>query len=408
VKHRILLVNAKTRGVVRPTGLEYLAEATVEAGYDVDLLDMAAQDDPEKLLYSRIDTGGYWIVGVSIFNTQWDTGRDQVRFFLPEIKEMIKKIRARTDTPIVLGGYGFSLQPDDILRYVGGDCGIAGCGIPAFQTLLRQIEEGVVKKGSVIAEEPREYLDTTFKRGLVDTRKYPENEEVFVSTKIGCFETCFHCPTVGTKFRLRKPEHVVAEVSSLANRGVKRISFMHDTFNVPVKHATAISEGISDLSIQWSAYIYPARRFLSPDLVKTMKGSGMARADIGSRMIGSEAMLRAYNVQFDARDIEFATQLFKANGIKTSWILGFGAPGETRETIDETFELIDRVYPDSVGILTRTRIYRYAPLARTCEREGSIVPTDTLLEPTYYPLEDDLRNYIFEKAEEREQCTAFY
>lgn len=408
MKHRICLVNAKTRGAYRPTGLEYLAEATIAAGYDVDLVDLTLHENPTEFLLSIIDGNEYWVIGISIFNTQWDTERDRVRFFLPEIKSMVEEIRARTSAPIVLGGYGFSLQASDMLEYVGGDYGVAGCGIPAFQMLLHQIEEGTAGPGSIVRDESGEYLDTAFKRDVVNLRDYSENEEVFVSSKIGCFESCFHCPTVGTKFRLRKPEHVVAEVSSLVGQGVERISFMHDTFNVPMRHAAAICEGISELSVQWSAYIHPAKRHLSTEFVMIMKNSGMARADIGSRMIGSEAMLRAYDVHFDTSDIEFATELFKAHGVKTFWFLGFGAPGETRETINETFELIDRVRPDSVGILTRTRIYRCAPLAETCEQEGLIGPIDTLLEPAYYPFEDGLRDYIFDMAEQREQCTAFY
>jgi len=162
------------------------------------------------------------------------------------------------------------------------------------------------------------------------------------------------------------------------------------------------------LPIRWSAYIHPAPRFLTPELVDIMKASGMSRADVGARMIGSEAMLRAYGVRFSKDDIERATDLFKAKGIETYWFLGFGAPGESRQTIDETFAFIDRVRPDRVGMLSRTRVYKSAPLGERCVREGLVAPQDDLLEPIYYPFANDLRDHIFEQAEKRPNCAVYY
>jgi radical SAM superfamily enzyme YgiQ (UPF0313 family) len=404
----ILLINAKTRGLCRPSGLEYLAEAASNANIPVKILDLATEENPEQAVRTAIEHEKYGAVGISIFNTQWDTGRDQVKFFLPEIRSMISDIRRFTEVPVVLGGYGFSLQPKDILEYVGGDYGVAGCGIPSFIELLRGIRSSAERPGSIVADETSPYLDFAPKRRLVNENNYSKQEEVFVSTKIGCIEKCFHCPTLAVKFRLREPQYVVEEVRNLLEQGIERISFMHDTFNVPVKHAYAICEGISGLPIRWSAYIYPVQEFLPPELLEIMKKSGMVRADIGGRMIGSEAMLKAYGVGFSKKDIECATELFKAKGIETYWFLGFGAPGENRDTIDETFDFIDQVRPDRVGMFTRTRVYRHSPLGERCVNEGIVRAQDRLLEPTYYPFSDELRDYIFELAEGRKNCNVYY
>jgi len=243
---------------------------------------------------------------------------------------------------------------------------------------------------------------------MVDPGRYSEDEEVLVSTKSGCLEHCFHCPTLGRRFRLRKPEYVVDEVRNLSAQGVERISFMHDTFNVPVDHARDICRGISGLSIRWSAYIHPAPRFLTPELADIMKASGMSRADVGARMIGSKAMLRTYGVGFNKDDVERATEVLKDKAIETYWFLGFGAPGESKETVDETFAFIDRVKPDRVGMLSRTRVYKQAPLGEHYIREGLAAPEDHLLEPVYYPFADHLRDYIFEQAQKRGNCAVYY
>jgi radical SAM superfamily enzyme YgiQ (UPF0313 family) len=408
VERAVLLINAKTKGPFRPTGLEYLAEAVSNAGIAATILDLALEEDPRKAIETALGREEYRAVGISVFNTQWDTGRDKVEFFLPEIRTMIADLRKLTTAPIVLGGHGFSIQPEATLAYVGGDYGVAGCGIPAFLDLLCHLDEGTVARGTVLRGDAGEYLDTSFKRNTVDPARYSRSEEVFVSTKIGCLEQCFHCPTLGRKFRLRRPECVVEEVRNLAAQGVERISFMHDTFNVPLEHARAICEGISGLPIRWSAYIYPVPRFLTPELVDTMKASGMSRADVGARMTGSEAMLKAYGVGFGKDDIARATGLFTAKGIPTYWFLGFGAPGESRQTIDETFAFIDQVRPDSVGMFSRTRVYRWSPLGERCVREGLVRPGDELLEPFYYPFADELRDYIFEQAAKRPNCAVYY
>lgn len=404
----ILLIHARTRGLCRPSGLEYLAEAVSNAGISAEILDLATEKTPEQAVRRDVEHERYGAIGISIFNTQWDTGRDEVRFFLPEIRTMISDIRERTDAPVVLGGYGFSLQPEDILEYVGGDYGVAGCAIPSFIELLRRIRSGSERPRSIVRDEKGPYLDFAPKRRLVNTNNYSKQEEVFVSAKMGCFEKCFHCPTLAVKFRLREPQYVVEEVRNLVEQGVERISFMHDTFNVPVKHAYAICEGIAGLPIRWSAYMYPVQKFLPPELLDIMEKSGLERADIGGRIIGSEAMLNVYGVGFSKKDIEHATDLFKAKGTATSWFLGFGAPGEDRDTIDETFEFIDQVRPDHAGMFTRTRVYKHSPLGELCVKEGIVSADDRLLEPTYYPFSDELRDHIFEHAKSRKNCTVYY
>jgi hypothetical protein len=113
-------------------------------------------------------------------------------------------------------------------------------------------------------------------------------------------------------------------------------------------------------------------------------------------------------VGFDKDDIERATDLFRAKGVGTYWFLGFGAPGESRQTIEETFAFIDRVRPDSVGMFSRTRVYRRSPLGERCVREGLISPEDDLLEPFYYPFANELRDCIFDQAAERPNCAVYY
>jgi len=407
---RVLLVNSNTRDPARPTGLEYVAESMGQAGYEVRLLDLTVEDQPERAVTDCIAHDRYDAVGISIFNTQRDTGRDQVDFFLPTVQAMVADIRARTDAPVILGGYGFSLQPEDILAYVGADFAVAGCGVPAAVHLLRGIERGTVARGTVVREHEGEYLDVASKRDCVDTDKYAQGEMVSVSVSDGCTKSCFHCPTGHGRqaLRLRDPAQVVAEVRNLGERGTTQVAFAYGAINRRLAYARSMCEAMADLPVGWSAGVWPVRECLPPDLADAMARSGMVRATIGSRTIGSDRMLKAYHQDFDSADLEYATTLLKERGIRTSWFLGFGAPGESTETIDETFALIDHAAPDDAWMMTRQRIYRHAPLARTAVDEGLVHPDDPLLEPVYYPFDDELRDHIWAEAATRDNCTVYY
>jgi len=406
---QIMLVNAKTRGPWwRPTGLEYIAEALTEAGYRVHLLDLTVEEEPQHAVKKWITSNHYDAVGISIFNTQWDTGRDCVDFFLPEIRNMISDIKKMTKIPVILGGYGFSMQPEDILEYVGGDFGVAGCGTRALPNLLERIRGNSIETGTVVREQHGKYLDMEFKRNTVNSDRYPEDETVYVGAHDGCISNCYHCPFGSNKMRLRDPSKVIAEVQNLIIQGIKRIRFVSDMINVPVTYAESLCQGLTKFPIEWSTDVHPIKKYLPVELVNSMKQSGMFSVNIGSRIIGSDRMCRVYGQEFDTRDIEYATRLFKEREIQTSWFIGFGAPGECKETIDDTFALIDKARPDEASIITKARIYRHTELFNIAQNEGLVSPDDKLLEPVYYPVEDELRDYIWEEANKRENCTVYY
>jgi radical SAM superfamily enzyme YgiQ (UPF0313 family) len=321
---------------------------------------------------------------------------------------MISNIKKMAKAPVILGGYGFSMQPEDILEYVGGDFGVAGCGTRALPNLLERIRGNSIEMGTVVREQQGKYLDMEFKRNTPNSDRYPEDEIVYVGVQDGCISNCYHCPFGNTKMRLRDLSKVIAEVQHLTTQGVKRVRFVSDMINVPVAYAESLCQKLTKLPIEWSTGVHPIKKYLPVELVDSMKRSGMFSVSIGSRIIGSNRMCRVYRQEFDARDIEYATRLFKERKVETDWFLGFGAPGESKETIDDTFALIDKARPDRASIITKARIYRHTELFNIAQNEGLVSPDDKLLEPVYYPFKDELRDYIWEEANNRENCTVYY
>ena len=408
---QVLLLTANTRDAWRPSGLEYIAEGLVNTGYAVDLLDLAVEEDPDHAIEDRISYTEYDAIGISIFNIQQDTGRDQVMYFLPDIKKTIADIKQMTNAPIILGGYGFSWQPEDILEYVGGDYGVAGSGFPALPDLLKKISNKRVKPGTIVTENSALFLDIGFKRNIANKDLYHRKETVYIAINEGCIGNCVHCP-VGhgkVKFRLRDPQKIIFEIRYLYSQGIRRIKFASCMINASVDYARTLCDKLVNLPVEWSANIFPSRKYLSPDLVDAMKLSGMFQASMGSRVIGSEKMLSVYQQAFTAEELAYATRLFKQRDIETSWFIGFGAPGETRQTIDETFDLIERTGLDKPEIITRARIYKNSDLFKIAVKDGLVSENDKLLAPVYYPFDDALRDYIWEKARQYNgSCNVLY
>jgi radical SAM superfamily enzyme YgiQ (UPF0313 family) len=59
-------------------------------------------------------------------------------------------------------------------------------------------------------------------------------------------------------------------------------------------------------------------------------------------------------------------------------------PGETEETLQDTFELMERISPTAVIAMLGLRIFPGTGLARLAEKEEIISPSHDFLQPAFY------------------------
>jgi len=106
-----LLVNTNTvRPLVAPIGLEYVGSYLKDKGVDVQVFDFAFRDDIESYISSmRPD-----FIGFGIRNSD-DCSWPSARSFIPELKVLYERIRNCTDVPVILGGGGLSVMPEQII-----------------------------------------------------------------------------------------------------------------------------------------------------------------------------------------------------------------------------------------------------------------------------------------------------
>jgi hypothetical protein len=94
-----------------------------------------------------------------------------------------------------------------------------------------------------------------------------------------------------------------------------------------------------------------------------MREAGCVGINFGSDH-GDPQMLRRLGRGYGPQDILDATRLCKENGMVVMLDLLLGSPGETRESIVCTVELIKRADPERVGISLGVRVYPGTELAR--------------------------------------------
>ena len=393
----ILLISAnreKSPYPVFPLGLSYLAGALQEAGHRLRAIDLCFADDPGTLVKSELSSSLPDAVILSIRNID-NVTYPGARSYLEGVKFLVDACRGKT--PVILGGSGFSLMPRELLDYFGGDYGVVGEGEEILPRLLERLARGESPLGlpGVVVRGHAEYLPAVPVekigrpvRSLFQVERYNrEGGMANLQTKRGCPFSCIYCtyPILeGSRLRLREVSDIIAEIQELVElNGAKYLYFVDDIFNYPMDFAEKLCRAMitAGLSINWSAFINPS--FITPELITVMVEAGCDAFEFGTDS-GSPAMLRNLGKSFSVDDVRSASALCREHGVDFAHYILFGGPGETEETLLESFALMDEVDPTAVIGMTGIRIYPGTPLHRQALEEKIITPDTSLLEPVFY------------------------
>ena len=135
---RVLLVSANTERIQMPTiplGLMMVAESCRRSGHEVDFLDLMFRADPKSVLFERIHDFRPEVTGISVRNID-DQSMENPKFLLENVRPLVRWCREAASAPVVLGGAGYSIFPEETLEYLGADMGVQGEGEEAFPLLL--------------------------------------------------------------------------------------------------------------------------------------------------------------------------------------------------------------------------------------------------------------------------------
>ena len=393
----VLLVSANRERdpyPVFPIGLAFLAGPLAQAGHRLSVLDLCFEGDPEVAVATALAQHKPDAIIISLRNLDnvtWPGSRS----YLPGLRTIVEACRAFGK--VIVGGSGFSLMPLEVLAAVGADYGIAGEGEDVLPRLLDCIESGsdtsdlpgVVVAGASSFVPPQLISGIcTPERSLFNVARYhSEGGMANVQTKRGCPFSCTYCTyphLEGRVMRLRPVADILTEIRTLVHEyGVSYLYFVDDIFNYPPDFASELCRAMSaeKLPVNWSAFINPD--FITPALMADMLAAGCDAVEFGSDS-GSSRMLKNLRKSFTVEDLRTASGLCKQMGVDFAHYMLFGGPGETRDTILESFALMDDLEPTAVITMTGIRIYPNTALHRTAIDEGIIQESTSLLEPVFY------------------------
>ncbi len=401
---KILLIDSnRLIPPIGPIGLAYLAASLKKEGHAVRILELCFSEDIEKSISECLSEFIPDIIGVSIRNVDNVTYAHPV-FYIPEIKEVVDCCKKLSGARIIIGGAGFTILPEEILRYYDLSIGILGEGERTFPEVLRKIENGediesisgviFLKGGTYIKNKIRNMTSDDLnklplpERGLLRNERYLRDGGMGnIQTKRGCSLRCIYCtyPLIeGRVFRLFSPVRIAEELKTMADRwGIDYVHFVDSTFNVPSEHAVEVCKEIikRDIGVKWSPYVNP--RYLSEELLDLMIRAGCDGIVFGTDT-GSDKMLVNMGKDFDVNSIKYASSLCKSAGIEFSHNLLLGGPGEDINTLEETLALMEEIEPTSVAIMTGIRIYPGSRIAEIAEAEGVTQKGEDLLAPKFY------------------------
>ena len=144
---RILLVNFNTYDQpypVYPLGLAYIEGALRQDGHLTEIWDVVppAESLEEAVRRFRPD-----FIGLSMRNID-NAQSHNPRSFTRDLLACVARLRAVTAVPLILGGSGFSIFPEEIYALSGVEFGIVGEGETAICGLLRVLRGDRVKAPS--------------------------------------------------------------------------------------------------------------------------------------------------------------------------------------------------------------------------------------------------------------------
>jgi radical SAM superfamily enzyme YgiQ (UPF0313 family) len=412
---RVLLISAMDESgeltAPLPIGLACVAAASERVGHKVQLLPVPASSEREFRIADAILEFGPDAIGISARNID-DQNMQHPHFLLASIRELVANCRHVSSAPIVLGGAGYSIFPQAALDYLQANMGIKGEGETAFPALLSWIERG--KEGF---PPPGTYLRngvSTMPAPVPNLDAFPLPEpslwlnssgadalRIPLQSRRGCPLDCIYCSTStieGRPVRKRSPESVVRWLTQLRAQGFRSFHFVDNTFNLPPSYAKDLCRKLieAQLGLDWWAIAYP--KWVDQELAELMAEAGCTLVSLGFES-GSDLVMKRLNKRFSCADVRAVSATLAAAGIKRNGFLLLGAPGETKETVEESLAFTDSLHLDGLKVTVGLRIYPGTGLHSIAVAEGAISADDDLLSPRFY-LTAGLQDWLLERTAE--------
>ncbi len=355
-----------------PIGTLYAAALMRQKGHSISFLDTMFAYGPEEIILPlQKNDPDYFVIyddGFNYLTKMCLTNMREAAF------EMMKFARQKNCKVIVSS----SDATDHFEQYLdeGADFVILGEAEHTLAELISALDEGTRDFMHIpgLAYRHQDALVKTVRRNvmreldelpfpawdLVDIEAY---RRVWLRTKgffsinmattRGCPFKCNWCakPIYGNRYNTRSPKNVIEEIKLLKTQyGFDHIWFCDDIFGLKPGWVHEFADLVEKENLAFRFKIQArADLLLQEDYIRDLARAGCENIWMGAES-GSQKILDAMDKGTKVEQIFQATRLLKKQGIHPSFFIQFGYPGETKEDILKTIEMINQLLPFEIGI----------------------------------------------------------
>ncbi len=393
-----------------PLGLASIIAQVDESRHELRVLDLMFCENPDEELKAALSDFAPDVVAISVRNLDNQSYLNTV-YLLPKDKEVVDLCRENSGAVIVIGGPAFTVTPVAIFDYMQADFGIAGEGEAAFPALIERLDAkadpsdipGLVWRGADGTRmNPMRHIENLDalrlpRRDLFDNQRYMTAGGFGnIVIKQGCVFRCLYCDarhTMGPRWRMKSPEHVVDELVTMQqDLGINVAFFTDAVFNHPLDHAKEVCRTIirRGLNIFWLGTVHPG--FADRELLELMRDSGCQAVSLASDTL-SERMLEVLQKDITKEELRRTAEMLEEMGINYILSLLVGGPGETRESVEESVAFAAERTPFMLDYCVGIRLMPNTGLFDIAVKEGLISADDPLMEPKFY-ISPDVKDWV--------------
>jgi anaerobic magnesium-protoporphyrin IX monomethyl ester cyclase len=348
-----------------PIGLAYLAAVLEKGGCELTVFDCPALEIDHKKLGAKIASFEPNVVGITSVT--------------PTIKSALLAAHVAKETcpnaVVVLGGPHATFMDSQILsEYPDVDIVVRGEGEQTILELVRHVfDSGGIQAVSGISFRKNKQIIRTPNRSLIqnldelprpayqyfslDRYQFFGKVILPILTSRGCPFQCSYCVSsrmAGKVFRARSPRNVVDELEWLRDmHGAGAFSFYDDVFTHDKKRAFEICEEMKkrNIGVPWDCQTRVDQ--ISKELLAEMRDANCQLVSFGAES-GCPKILDAMKKRTTIEQNEKGVRLAKEVGMSVAMSVVIGYPGETIDTLKQTFDFIRRTEPDYVYLCLAT------------------------------------------------------
>lgn len=290
-------------------------------------------------------------------------GINAYTFTLYDAYQIAKLVKAEfPKAKVVFGGPNTSIYPSEMINQTFIDAICIGDGEETFLEFVEKFDtqdmysvRGMWCKynGDILKNPARSIISNLDaipfpdRKLLVDPSMYSESyvfpgyiKAEMVSSR-GCPYSCAYCQSRGQIYRFRSAKNVVDEIEYLLSDGYNFFQFWDDTFNIRIPRVKEICREIIRRNLQ-SKIRYRVRivgNLVDEEMMELLKESGCDMIYIGVES-ASDQVLQSVNRKISVEQCVRAIQLAKKFRIGVMGYFMIGFPGEKREDMEKTLQLM--------------------------------------------------------------------